>query len=282
MNVGFTKMHGAGNDFIIINGMEYDINNLNKFAKLICDRHFKVGGDGLIIILPAENKENDFRMRIFNADGTEAEMCGNGIRCFAHYLYNKGLSNKKSNRIETLAGIIIPQIISETSNQLQVKVNMGKPEFKAEKIPVYNNEGLDYIDNYLLKLDEYKFYINCVSMGNPHTIIFIDDDLDSIPLSKWGPEIENHPMFPEKTNVEFVNILAGNEINMRVWERGSGITLACGTGACASVVTGIRKSLLNNMVTVHLKGGDLLIEWTGNNVFMTGPSQIVFNGEIEL
>ncbi len=282
MSVNFLKMQGIGNDFILINGIDHKIDNPNQTAKSLCKRHFGVGGDGLIIILPPENKENDYKMKIFNADGSEAEMCGNGIRCFAHYLRHKNLIKKKEIRVETLAGIITPKILKFNEQKCQVKVNMGKPRFKPELIPVKINQKPDFIENYFLKAGNKKFKINCVSMGNPHTIIF-ENNIKQINLTKWGPKIENHPLFPEKTNVEFIEIINSSEIKMRVWERGSGITLACGTGACASAVAGIKKGLLKNeKITVHLPGGNLKVNWSGDNVIMTGPSKIVFKGKTKI
>jgi len=279
MNLKFIKMHGTGNDFIMINGFNHQINNLNKVAKIVCDRHFGIGGDGLILILPPERNENDYNMKIFNSDGSEAEMCGNGIRCFAHFLKKENLTNKSEFRIETLAGIICPKIIGNGDMKSQVKVNMGKPNFKAEEIPVNLDSNLDYLKEYPLEIEGHKFYINCVSMGNPHSIIFVED-IDKYSLEKWGPLIENQSIFPEKANVEFIKIIKKDEIIMKVWERGSGITLACGTGATASVVAGIKNGLLDNKVLVHLPGGDLVIEWFGNNAYMTGPAETAFTGEV--
>jgi diaminopimelate epimerase len=274
----FIKMQGAGNDFIMIEDLKTRIKDFKRLARELCDRHFGIGGDGLIIVLPPEKMENDFRMRIFNSDGSEAEMCGNGIRCFAHYLYEQGLADCKVLKIETLAGIITPEYIDYHKGESQIKVDMGRPRFKPEEIPV-NIENVDLVLEYPVEFDKEEFSINCVSMGNPHTIIFVDS-LDEFPLEKWGRIIENHPLFPEKTNVEFIKILKRDEIQMKVWERGSGITLACGTGATASVVAGIKNGYLDNKVLVHLPGGDLVIEWKGQSAFMTGPARTVFYGKI--
>ena len=286
MNLSYSKMHGTGNDFIIIDliNKNYQIKCLNKLAKKLCERHFGVGGDGLICVLPCDEKNNDFKMRIFNTDGSEAEMCGNGIRCFAHFVKENNLTNKKRLKVETLAGVIKPEILEYNQGKSMVKVNMGKPLFKPQDIPVKIDQEkpskLDFIEDYPLKIQEKKFNINCVSMGNPHSVIF-DEDIENIDIKKWGSKIETHNIFPEKTNVEFIKIIDASEIEMKVWERGSGITLACGTGACASVVAGIKKGLLNKEVTVHLPGGDLNIKWPGNsnNVLMTGPAETVFTGE---
>ncbi len=280
MEINFLKTHGAGNDFVIINGLKYQISNYSKLAIKLCDRHFGIGADGLITVFPAQSIENDYRMRIFNPDGSEAEMCGNGIRCFAHFLRNKALTGKDKLRIETLAGLISPQFISSNKIESQIRVNMGRPGFLPQEIPVEIDENLEYIHNYDLKIKDRSFKINCVSMGVPHTVIFTDEDLDSIPLSKWGKMIENHPLFPAKTNVEFVEIISPSEVKMRVWERGVGITLACGTGASSVAVAGIKNGLLDEEVLVHLPGGDLKIEWSGDDVFMTGPARTVFSGNI--
>lgn len=284
MKIKFVKLHGAGNDFVILNGFDHSQIDYNELALKLCDRHFGIGGDGLIVILPPENNKHDFRMRIFNSDGSEPEMCGNGIRCFAHYLYQYGLTSKKLLKIETLAGIIRPEILGTNNKTSQVRVNMGRPYFKVEEIPLeIDSNSFDYIKEYPLHVDGKEFLINCVSMGNPHTIIF-EEEPDKFPLEKWGPKLENHEIFPEKTNVEFIKIINRSEIIMKVWERGAGITLACGTGASAAVVAGIKNAYLDDKVLVHLPGGDLVIEWLkqDSDVYMTGPAETVFEGEIEL
>ncbi len=277
MSLKFTKMHGTGNDFIMINGLKNDIETYSDLAINLCDRHFGIGADGIIIILAANENNNDYRMRIFNSDGTEAEMCGNGIRCFAHYLYNKNLIDRKKLNIETLAGIIKPEIIDTSKKNSKIKVDMGYPEFATAKIPV-DVEDDDFISDYKITIEDKNFSASFVSMGNPHTIFFLDEIMN-IPLEKWGSKIENLKIFPEKTNVEFIKILNKNEIEMKVWERGTGITLACGTGASAAVVSGIKKGLLGEKVKVYLPGGELEIEWHGENVYMTGPAETVFTGE---
>ncbi|AZO95416.1 diaminopimelate epimerase [Halocella sp. SP3-1] len=283
MKIKFLKAHGAGNDFVMVKGFESAQIDYNKLAVKLCDRHFGIGGDGLIVILPPESNKYDFRMRIFNSDGSEPEMCGNGIRCFAHYLHQYGLTAEKLLKIETLAGIITPEILKIDNKTSQVRVNMGRPHFKTEEIPVKIDNTSDYIKEYPLLVDGEELLINCVSMGNPHTIIF-EEELDKFPLEIWGPKLENHKIFPEKSNVEFIKIVNRSEIIMKVWERGAGITLACGTGASAAVVAGIKNAYLDNEVLVHLPGGDLVIEWSnqGSDVYMTGPAETVFEGEIEL
>ncbi len=278
-NLKFVKMHGTGNDFIIINNLIDMVPSPENLAVRLCERHTGIGGDGLILILPAEKESNDYKMRIFNPDGSEAEMCGNGIRCFVHYLYSENISDKKYFRIETKAGLIKPEIIKNANKTSLIRVNMGKPQFAVDKIPVKLNSGTNYVHNHPLNIENNTFEINCVSMGNPHTVIFAPN-IDDIDLIKWGKKIENHFLFPEKTNVEFVEILDKSNIKVRVWERGAGITLACGTGACASVAAGIKNNLLNDKVTVRLPGGELFINWAEENIFMTGPAKTVFKGEI--
>lgn len=277
--IQFTKMQGTGNDFIMINGFEYQLNLTNEIIQELCDRHYGIGGDGIILILPPENNENDYKMRIFNSDGSEAEMCGNGIRCFSHFLKEKGMTTKKRLKIETLAGIIKAELISTEERQSQIKVNMGKPRFKPADIPIRINTLSNYIQEYKIEVNNNTISINCVSMGNPHSIIFVDD-FEQFPLTEYGPLIENLSIFPEKTNVEIIKILNRKEIIMKVWERGSGITLACGTGATASVVVGIKNGILDEKVTVYLPGGELTVEWKGNEAFMTGAAETVFNGEL--
>lgn len=278
-NFKFTKMQGTGNDFVMINGFEYQVNMTAELTEKICDRHFGIGGDGVIIILPPDNKENDYKMRIYNSDGSEAEMCGNGIRCFAHFLRENGMTNKKCLKIETLAGIIKPEIIQTEERESIIKVNMGVPKFKPTEIPVRVDMSYDYIREYKIGVKDKKISINCVSMGNPHSIVFVDDFKKYNP-EEYGPLIEEHSIFPEKTNVEFIKIINREEIIMKVWERGTGITLACGTGATASVVAGIKNGILDNKVSVHLPGGDLAIEWNGKEAYMTGPAKTVFKGEM--
>lgn len=278
--IKLTKMQGLGNDFLIIDYAEYEKANMPmpELAKKICDRNFGIGADGMIIPnLTPINKSADIGWYFYNSDGTTAQMCGNGIRCFAKYAKDNKLVNSNKFSVETLAGIITPEI----QNDGTVKVNMSKPIFVPEKIPFKGQSNKE-----ILKIKDRKFEINAVSMGNPHCVIFIDDDSDLLELAKtYGPEIEKHEFFPEKTNVEFVKVLSKNEINMRVWERGCGITLACGTGACASVVAGILNNLTDYKVKVNLLGGALIIEWQGssentqNDVFMTGPAEYSFFAE---
>lgn len=275
----FTKMQGAGNDFVIIDTLEEQVpQNYDELAIKVCDRNFGIGADGLMLVLPSET--HDIRMRIFNADGSEPEMCGNGIRCFARYVYEKGIVTKKSMEVETLAGTIIPEMIIEDGAVTGVRVDMGIPELAPEKIPTTFTG--DPVINKEIEVEGATFAITAVSMGNPHCIIFVDD-INNIDIDKWGPLIETHPVFPKKTNVEFVQVIDSEQMIMRVWERGAGITLACGTGACATLVAGVLNKKTNEQALVKLLGGDLFIEWIDRkHIVMTGPAEFVFRGEIQL
>ncbi len=278
--VKFTKMHGLGNDFIVLDYEEYEKTGLKKeiLAKKLCNRHFGIGADGLMIVNP--NPQNtDTGWFFYNSDGSVAQMCGNGIRCFAKYVYEKGFIDKREFSVDTLAGVIVPKL----NDNGTVTVNMNKPVLIPDKIPAKVSSNLNFE---VCSCGE-KFVANAVSMGNPHCIIFTDKDTKSAAL-KYGFEIENNSIFPEKTNVEFIKIISRSEINLDVWERGCGITLACGTGACASVVAGILNGYLDNKVKVNLPGGSLVIEWNGSlndvdcNVYMTGAAEFAFVGEIEV
>lgn len=272
----FTKMNGCGNDYVYINCFEENIENPQKLAIEMSNRNFGVGSDGIILICPDE--EADFRMRMFNADGSEAQMCGNGIRCVGKYVYDRGLTDKKRISVNTLAGIKYLDFEIENEKVKLVKVDMGEPILQAEKIPVINDVS-PVIDK-KIEACEKEFLFTCVSMGNPHAITFVDDT-DSFDVEKYGKEIEVSPVFPERTNTEFVQLVSREHIKMRVWERGSGETLACGTGTCASVVACVLKGLTERKVKVDLLGGTLYIEWNeeDNHVYMTGPAEISFDGE---
>ncbi|MEI7474301.1 MAG: diaminopimelate epimerase [bacterium] len=276
----FTKMQGLGNDFILVDGKEVKDLGLDysNIAVKMCDRNFGIGGDGLIIVNPPEvEADTDTSWRIINSDGSEPQMCGNGIRCFAKYVYEKGIVDKKKFTIWTLAGTIIPEILDNG----EVKVDMGSPILEAEKVPV-KVEGQQEVINYPLTVKDKTFNINAVSMGNPHCIIFTEEDTELL-AKEYGPYIEKHEIFPEKTNVEFVKILASDRIKIDVWERGCGITLACGTGACASTVAAIVNKFTQNEVTAELPGGNLKIKWQQDNglnkLYMSGPAEFVFFGE---
>ena len=285
----FTKMQGIGNDYVYIDCTKKELEKPEKISQIVSDRHFGIGSDGLILIL--NSKVADFKMEIYNADGSQAEMCGNGIRCVAKFVYDKGLTEKTKLKIETLAGIKELELNVENGKVKTVKVDMGEPILEAEKIPVYidekmKSEGItptSVIKN--LKLEAYtqNLTFTCVSMGNPHAITFIDN-VEKFDVKKFGSVFEVAKAFPKKSNIEFVEIVDKENINMRVWERGSGETMACGTGSCASVVACILNNKTSNKVKVHLLGGELYIEWNkeNNHIYMTGPAEIVFEGKIDI
>lgn len=275
----FTKMHGLGNDYVYIDATNEELENKEKIAKYVSDRHFGIGSDGLILICKSEIA--DFKMKMFNADGSQAEMCGNGIRCVGKFVYDKGLTNKTTVKIETLAGIKILKLNIEDGKVKTVRVDMGEPILEPKKIPVISNK--EVVKNLMLKADEKEFEFTCISMGNPHAITIIDDT-DKFDVEKYGKEIENNKLFPKKTNVEFIQIVDKQNIKMRVWERGTGETLACGTGACATAVATVLNELTERNVNVELLGGKLEIEWNkeDNHVYMTGPAVTVFEGTIEI
>jgi len=283
MKINFVKMHGLGNDFILIDCINKSLGDssfLSYLAKKLCDRNFGIGADGLILILPSSKAE--IQMRIFNYDGSEAQMCGNGIRCFAKYAYENKLVSKNKFTVETLAGIITPKLIFQDKEISGIKVDMGTPKLKRREIPMEGEDTSTVMDEVLKINTEQTFKITCVSMGNPHCIIFVDD-VQSIPIDEIGPKIENHPLFPEKTNVEFIQVLNRKEINFRVWERGVGETLACGTGACAALVAAVLNKKTDRKATIHLPGGDLNIQWADDGyVYMTGPAELVFRGEMNI
>ncbi len=314
MKIYFTKMHGLGNDFVLINCIEQDLgiilpqshlyeggqilmgdSVLSDLARRLCNRRFGIGADQLLLLYPSSVA--DFRMRIFNADGSEVEMCGNGIRCLAKYIWDRNLSDKNILTIETIAGMIKPEKTAD-----MVKVDMGEPIFEPDKIPVniiqsskfkvqssktnsplspFTKGGQGGIIDYPLKIEDKVFKITCVSMGNPHAVVFVDNDVSDFPVTHYGHQIEANQIFPKRTNVEFIQIITPSEIKMRVWERGAGETMACGTGASAAAVVSHIKGLTERNITVHLIGGDLFIEWAGDNhVYMTGPAIEVFEGTI--
>jgi diaminopimelate epimerase len=295
MKTGFVKMHGIGNDFILIDCLNpgCGIQHVDEsVAKKLCTRRFGIGADQLLLLYPS--KIADFRMRILNADGSEVEMCGNGIRCLAKYIWDRNLSGKKVLAVETLAGVIKPEKAGDL-----VRVDMGEPIFDPEKIPVniqrtdagspreerasnLKSQSSKPIMDYPLQVADKEFQVTCLSMGNPHAVVIVDDVLN-YPVTYYGPMIETHPVFPRRINVEFTEVLSREEIRMRVWERGSGETMACGTGASAVAVASHIKGLTGRKVTVHLLGGDLFIEWgSDNHVYMSGPAVEVFRGTIDI
>lgn len=273
----FTKMQGIGNDYVYVNCLEEKVDHPEELAKLVSDRHFGIGSDGLILIKPSEVA--DFEMAMYNADGSRGEMCGNGIRCVAKYVYDRGLTDKTHISIETLAGIKYLELTVEKGQVSQVRVDMGEPELLAEKIPVISQQ--EKVIDVPITAGEKDYRMTCVSMGNPHCVVFMED-VEHLEIEKIGPLFENHELFPKRINTEFVKVIDRKTLQMRVWERGSGETLACGTGACATAVAAMLNGSCEEEVQIHLLGGDLTIEWNkeSNHVFMTGPAEIVFDGEI--
>jgi len=273
----FIKMHGLGNDFVFLD--YFAVSNVEvdypELAKKLCHRQFGIGGDGLVVVLPS--KVADARMRIFNQDGSEPEMCGNGIRCFARYVYDQGIVSTNPMLVETGAGILKLNLYINEGQVQGVQVDMGEPILRADLIPVLG-EGEPVVGQSIEVLGQTYLY-TAVSMGNPHCVVFVDD-YSTLDFEHVGPAIEKHPLFPRKTNVEFIQVNSSRELTMKVWERGAGPTLACGTGACAAAVAAVLNNKTERAVTVHLPGGDLLIEWdTDNHVYMTGPGTYVFKGE---
>ena len=276
----FTKMHGLGNDYVYMDAINQNIENRAELAKFVSDRHLGIGSDGLILICPSEVA--DFKMQMFNSDGSEAEMCGNGIRCVGKFVYDKGLTNKTTISIETLAGIKVLEMQEEQGKIKLVKVDMGEPILEPERIPVKSEEYP--VTNLKLNAENREFVFSCVSMGNPHAITFIKEDVNTFDICKYGKILENDEAFPNRANIEFVNVLDEKTLKMRVWERGAGETLACGTGACGVAVAAILNNYTQRKVKVKLLGGDLEIEWNkeDNHVYMTGPATTVFEGQIFL
>ena len=275
----FTKMHGIGNDYVYVNCFKETVEQPSEMAIKVSDRHFGIGSDGLILIKPSEMA--DGKMEMYNADGSQGAMCGNGIRCVAKYMYDYGITDKTSISVETKSGIKYLDLTIKDGKVDTVKVNMGTPILKAVDIPV-RSEKEQVIDEPVM-VDGKEWKITCVSMGNPHAITYIDD-VKNLEIEKIGPKFENHEIFPDRVNTEFVRVIDRNTVEMRVWERGSGETLACGTGACAVAVSSILNGLTEEEVTVKLLGGDLKIFWdrTENKVYMTGSATTVFDGEIDL
>lgn len=272
----FVKMEGLGNDYVYVEDFDTPMRNAPEISRHVSDRHFGIGGDGLVLI--GKSAKADFSMRIFNADGSEAEMCGNAIRCVGKYVYDKGLTTKISVTVETLAGIRIVDLVVGSGKVTAARVDMGQPVLGPRDIPV-DADGENFIGRELV-VDGVPYRATAVSMGNPHVVIPVKSVAD-LDLATIGPSFENHTLFPKRINTEFVEVQSKAEVRMRVWERGSGETLACGTGACATVVACVLNGWTDRKVTVHLTGGDLLIEWDekSGSVFMTGPATLVFEGE---
>lgn len=297
----FVKMHGLGNDFVIVDAVRQaiDLAHLRQTAAHLCDRHFGVGADGVIFVLPS--RQADFQMRLINSDGSEGEMCGNGIRCLGKYVYESGLHREKSVAVETLAGIQqlqlhvqnrdAPNLGAQNGAVDSACVDMGEPRLSPQEIPTtlaptgewtIGDRSVPVVREASLHVNGGTFAVTCVSMGNPHCIVF-REEVESFPFKEWGPKIEQHPVFPRRTNVHFVKVINRHELQTRVWERGAGPTLACGTGACASLVAGVINGRTDRQATVHLPGGTLEVEWKENNhLFMTGRAILVYEGEIEV
>lgn len=275
----FTKMHGCGNDYVYVNCFEETIENPSEVARFVSDRHFGIGSDGMILICPSEIA--DFRMAMYNLDGSEGKMCGNGVRCIAKYVYDHQLTDKTRISLETLGGIKYLDLNIKDGKVETVKVDMGEPILTPADIPV--NLSGDTIINEPVEVEGSIWNITCISMGNPHAVVFVDDT-KSLNLEKIGPAFEKHPIFPEQVNTEFAHVIDRKTVDMRVWERGSGETFACGTGACATAMACILNGKTEDEVLVHLVGGDLLIQYDRktNHIFMTGPATEVFSGEIQL
>ncbi len=283
MDLAFTKMEGIGNDFVIIDDRKQKLERTGSYSDLsikLCNRRFGIGADGLIVVLTSSSC--DIKFRIFNSDGSEAQMCGNGIRCLARYAYEEGMIEKTEFTVETLAGVKIPKLnLDDQGRILSVTVDMGQPVLEARDIPFHPSQHGALVQT--IDTEKGPVSFTAVSMGNPHAVIFVGD-ASKAPVTETGPVVEIHPAFPEKTNVEFIEVLSNSELRMRVWERGSGVTLACGTGACAAVVAAILNNKTDNTVIVHLDGGDLTITWDreSGHVFKTGPARTVYHGLIRI
>ena len=276
MKLRFTKMHGLGNDFVVFDGISQTVALTSEQCRRIADRHFGVGCDQILLVEPPTRDNVDFRYRIFNADGGEVEQCGNGARCFVRFVHDHGLTDKDMIRVETASGVIEPRLLDSG----QVRVDMGAPRFAPADVPFTAESEAP---TYALKIGQHVLDVAVLSMGNPHAVLRVND-LDSAPVDILGPAIESHARFPQRVNAGFMQVLTPHDIRLRVYERGAGETLACGTGACAAAVAGIRQGWLASPVSVHTRGGDLIIEWAGAGqpVYMTGPAETVFEGEMEI
>ncbi len=276
----FTKMHGIGNDYVYVDCTKKDVEQPGKIAKLVSDRHFGIGSDGLILIKSSETA--DFRMDMYNADGSQGEMCGNGIRCVGKYVYDYGLTTQTELVIETLAGYKKLSLMVEQGKVAKVRVNMGEPILAPEKIPVIADRE-PVIQEPIVVCDK-EWKVTCVSVGNPHAVVFLEEPVMEFDMEKVGPYFENHERFPNRINTEFIEVVNRDRLKMRVWERGANETFACGTGACASAVAAVLNGYCNRKVTIELLGGELEIEWkeSDNCIYMTGSATTVFDGEIHL
>jgi len=279
MKLNFTKWQGCGNDFAMIDCLETSLGrDYASLGRELCDRHYGIGADGILVAEPSDKA--DFRMRIINADGSEAEMCGNGIRCFARYLYDYKRTEKAEFTVETGAGILVPRLQLEGGMVAGVMVDMGQPILEGDKIPV-KGFGSSRVVNEPLEVEGQEYKMTCVSMGNPHCVIFVED-AESFPIAKLGASFERHEAFPRKTNTEFVTVRDRQHLRMRVWERGAAVTLACGTGSCATLVAGVLTGQTDRKAEIELDGGCLFVEWAENNhIFMTGPAELVYEGKLD-
>ncbi len=276
--LNFTKMHGAGNDFVVLDGIRDELPEIGPIAEFLADRNFGIGCDQILVVRPSVDA--DFRMEIFNADGSQVEMCANGIRAFYHYLRQHDHTSSEEVSVETLGGIVFPR----TAGVGSVTVNMGQPILAAEKIPTTLGDGSGPVLDQPLEIDGTLLHVSSVSMGNPHAVIYVEGDVDSFPVERIGPRVENHPAFPNRVNVEFVQIVDRGRVRQRTWERGTGETLACGSGACAVSVASMLRGVVERSIIVELRGGELSINWLGEdaNVLMTGPATEVFSGQITI
>lgn len=286
----FTKMHGAGNDFVVLDGVRHELPPLEKIARRLADRHFGIGCDQILVVRPSQTA--DFQMQIFNADGSQVEMCANGIRAFYKYLRDHGHTTQDEISVETLGGVVYPRWAGKRNGEDYITVNMGRPILEPAKIPTrlaanqacVSNGPLACVIDAPLEVDGEKFLVTSVSMGNPHAVIYVAGDVDAFAVEKFGPQIENHAAFPNRVNVEFVQIVSRTRVRQRTWERGAGETLACGSGACAVAVASMLRGVSDRELCIELRGGVLEINWASSdaNVFMTGPAAEVFTGRIEL
>ncbi len=278
MEWNFSKMHGIGNDYIYFNCLDRDFPNPSKNAVRLSNRNFGIGADGIVLIKSSDSA--DFRMQMFNADGSEAEMCGNAIRCVGKFLFDKGISDSKKISVDTLAGVMLLELNVEDRKVRSVRVNMGKPELSSDKIPVIVDSNQCVAQSF--EMEGFLANMTCVSMGNPHVVFFVDEVTDD-QILEIGPKIEMHSIFPKKVNVEFVKVISQSELEMRVWERGSGETLACGTGAAAVCVAASLNNLASKKVKINLLGGQLELEWADDGcVYKTGPAELSYTGVVEL
>ena len=279
MKLNFTKMHGCGNDYIYFNCFEQQVADPESLAIRLSDRHFGIGGDGIVLICPSEVA--DAKMRMFNADGSEGKMCGNATRCIGKYMYDHGLIDKPEMTLETLSGIKLLNMVAENGKIVRVTVDMGKAILKPSEIPTKYTGDLAV--SVPLDVNGKQYSVTCVSMGNPHCVIFMDEDVETLDLPAIGPSFENHEMFPEHINTEFIRVIDDHTLQMRVWERGSGETWACGTGACAAAVAAVLNGhcAKDQEITIHLRGGDLSIRYTDEAVFLSGSATTVFEGSVE-